>query len=35
LQGLKKGVTGTPTYVINDKVYHATIPPEILRKVLE
>ena len=27
LQGLKLGVTGTPTYVINGKIYHATIPP--------
>ncbi|MGB5748669.1 MAG: thioredoxin domain-containing protein, partial [Desulfobacterales bacterium] len=35
LQGLKIGVTGTPTYVINGKVYHATIPPEILKKVLD
>ena len=34
-QGLKLGVTGTPTYIINGNVYHATIPPEILKKALE
>jgi len=34
-QGLKLGVTGTPTFVIDGKVYHATIPPQILKKVLE
>ena len=35
IQGLKLGVTGTPTYIINGNVYHATIPPEILKKALE
>ena len=35
LQGIKLGVTGTPAYVINGNVYHATIPPEILKKILE
>ena len=35
IQGLKLGVTGTPSYIINGNVYHATIPPEILRKALE
>jgi len=34
-QGLKSGITGTPTYVINDKVYQAEIPTEILKSVLE
>jgi len=35
LRGIKLGITGTPAYVINGNVYHATIPPEILKKVLE
>lgn len=35
LQGLEIGLTGTPAYVINGNVYHATIPPEILKTVLE
>ena len=34
-QGLKMGIIGTPTYVINDRVYRAGIPPEILKRGLE
>jgi uncharacterized membrane protein/protein-disulfide isomerase len=34
-QGLKSGITGTPAYVINDKLYQAEIPAEVLKTVLE
>jgi uncharacterized membrane protein/protein-disulfide isomerase len=34
-QGLKSGITGTPVYVINDKLYQAEIPAEVLKTVLE
>ena len=33
--GIKMGINGTPGYVINDKVYLANIPQQLLRKVLE
>jgi protein-disulfide isomerase len=31
--GLQLGLTGTPSYVVNGKVYHGMIPDEILQKV--
>jgi uncharacterized membrane protein/protein-disulfide isomerase len=34
-RGLKSGITGTPAYVINGKVYQAEIPAEVLKAVLE
>ena len=34
LDGLKLGVTGTPSFVINNKVYHGQIPPELLEQYL-
>ena len=33
-QGLKFGLTGTPSYVIEDRVYHGMIPAEVFNKVL-
>jgi protein-disulfide isomerase len=33
--GLKAGITGTPAYMINGKLYLGEIPPDILRKVIE
>jgi protein-disulfide isomerase/uncharacterized membrane protein len=33
--GIKMGINGTPGYVINDKVYLANIPKQLLKKVLE
>jgi len=33
-QGLKLGLTGTPSYVIEGRVYHGMIPAEIFNKVL-
>jgi protein-disulfide isomerase len=32
--GMKLDITGTPAYVIDEKVYLAQIPPEIIRKVI-
>lgn len=31
--GIKLGITGTPGFIINGKVYQGQIPPEIIRKV--
>ncbi len=33
VHGLKDNVTGTPSYLINDKLYSGQIPPEILKVV--
>jgi protein-disulfide isomerase len=33
--GIKLGINGTPAYVINNKVYFANIPQQILKKFLE
>jgi protein-disulfide isomerase/uncharacterized membrane protein len=33
--GNKKGITGTPAYVIDGEIYQGQIPPEIIRKILE
>ena len=33
-QGMKLRMTGTPSFLIDDKVYQGQIPPEILKKVL-
>jgi uncharacterized membrane protein/protein-disulfide isomerase len=33
--GNKLGITGTPAYLINGKIYEGQIPPEIIRKALE
>lgn len=33
--GNKLGITGTPTYVINGKIYEGQIPAEILKKALQ
>jgi uncharacterized membrane protein/predicted DsbA family dithiol-disulfide isomerase len=33
--GIKLGINGTPAYVINNKVYFANIPQQILKKILE
>ncbi|MDY6905669.1 MAG: vitamin K epoxide reductase family protein [Thermodesulfobacteriota bacterium] len=34
-EGMKLEITGTPSYVINGKVYEGIIPPEILKKAME
>lgn len=33
--GLKLGITATPSYVINDNVYTAQIPPDVLKSYLK
>ncbi len=33
-EGLSLGITGTPSYVIDGRVYLGNIPPEILKKVI-
>ncbi|MCP3940840.1 MAG: thioredoxin domain-containing protein [Desulfobacteraceae bacterium] len=33
LSGLKKGISGTPSYIINNKVYAGQIPPDILNLI--
>ena len=33
-QGLKLGLTGTPSYVIEGRVYHSMIPAEVFNKLL-
>ena len=33
-EGIKLGITGTPSYLINEQLYSGTIPPEILNSVL-
>ena len=33
--GYKLGITGTPAYVIDGKVYQGNIPPEIIRRAIE
>ena len=33
--GIKMGINGTPAYVVNNKVYFANIPKQILKKVME
>jgi protein-disulfide isomerase len=35
LDGIKLGVRGTPSFVIDGKVYQGQIPPEILKRALE
>ena len=35
MDGLKMGVTGTPTFLIDDKLYSAQIPSEILSRVMD
>lgn len=35
ISGLKRNIKGTPSYVINDKVYTGQIPPEILEPYLK
>jgi protein-disulfide isomerase len=32
--GMKLGITGTPTFVINDKVYQGSIPADILQEII-
>ena len=34
-QGMKLGITGTPTYVIDGEVYQGSIPGEILGKIIQ
>ena len=33
-QGMKLNMTGTPSFLIDDKVYQGQIPPDILKRVL-
>ena len=33
-QGMKLGIIGTPSYVIDGKVYQGTIPVDILREIM-
>ena len=33
--GIRMGINGTPAYVIDNKVYVANVPQELLKKVLE
>jgi protein-disulfide isomerase len=35
MDGIKLGVTGTPAFLIDGKLYSAQIPPEILSKVMD
>lgn len=35
IKGLDKGVKGTPSYLINDVLYEADIPPEIINSLIE
>jgi uncharacterized membrane protein/predicted DsbA family dithiol-disulfide isomerase len=35
LDGIKMGVRGTPTFVIDGKIYQGQIPPQILKSALE
>lgn len=35
ISGLKKNITGTPSYIINDKVYTGQIPSEILNSIIK
>jgi protein-disulfide isomerase len=35
LEGIKMGVRGTPSFVIDGKVYQGHLPPEILKSALE
>ena len=32
--GLQKGITGTPGFVVDDKVYLGNIPMEVLQRVI-
>jgi protein-disulfide isomerase len=32
-QGLKLGLTGTPSYVIGDQVYHGLLPTEVFHQI--
>lgn len=34
-QGMKMGVVGTPTFVIDGKVYPSALPPDILNKIMQ
>ena len=34
-QGMKLRITGTPTYVVDGKVYEGSIPSEILEKIMQ
>jgi protein-disulfide isomerase len=34
-EGFKLGITGTPSYVIDGKVYKGQIPPEIIQEVIQ
>lgn len=35
LKGIEQGVTGTPTYEVNGKLYEGRIPVQLIQKVLE
>jgi len=35
MEGLKLGITGTPAFVINDKIYMGQLPLEIIKKAIE
>jgi protein-disulfide isomerase len=32
-QGVKLGLTGTPSYVIGDQVYHGMLPPAVFNQI--
>jgi protein-disulfide isomerase len=34
-QGIKLGILGTPSYVINGKVYQGFVPPEFISAVID
>lgn len=34
-KGLKNNIIGTPSYIINEKVYHGSIPPDILKDIVD
>ena len=34
-KGMLLGITGTPTFVIDGKVYQGSIPADILEKILQ
>ena len=33
-EGFKQGVTGTPSYLIDGRLYHGQIPPEIISRII-
>ena len=34
-EGIRAGITGTPGFIIDGQVYNASLPPEIMKKLLQ